>query len=806
MSYNPFAVPKPRAINVPAGYSRSNPIRVPAGYSQIGKTSEVDLIRARLESQLKLNIKVNVGAPTAAPNLTSPVVNVSNSVKANPLTQFLTNPNSNKVTALAPTSIKSAASIINIARLASRFSPLMRIADAVDLATNSLQPTISSEDEAAAIKRAQDKLLQAGSEPQSKIEEAVFPFTGGQSYGVLYNLTLEKYVPGEVVSQYTRRYQGRIVGINLRIEIVEEFSGYFQHRYTFQVETQDAQSNLYYGFELATSYTSTAQAQGFPPPYVKIISAVRADGQVDTGGNPPATSQPITSSPTSTIASPQIYQREIGDRQPKPLKNQIKMPSLVALKPEFGIELIPDLLIDDVIQPTPVREPRPRIPVLPPPVNDAAIDTAPRLGDVTTLFGPLSDPNTIKIVAPFGANLISPLPVGEPLINTGLERTPQPAPLPTKTPARTPDPEKTEIEKARQDLEKLITGGAAIAGLTPAIQQIANRANQAAEQTTPQALQAAAAAGTCQTTQPGGCTTRALDDAVGRVNQNTNQRASGLDEANALANAAQIAQLNDITSRIGAQLPGGLAGASTRLSRFLGIDRIFNLLNFLAILHNASMLSASLKVTLLETLSSVGNATGLLQTSEGDNVDLNQVFNQGIETFVVSLIGAEAYAGLKLSWRKYSSIYRAATNSLNAVSSMFNSIGQAVETAAEYTGKIGNAIRAAGVVRENAYNFMSERFEVRNSNKYMSFQSTVRNTIQVLETVNEIAENVVEGQQQYTEAVKATADFHKQLSEAQKNPGIDNKAVKEETEKIKANLIKDPTGEDEEGLLSFLTD
>ena len=143
---------------------------------------------------------------------------------------------------------------------------------------------------------------------------------------------------------------------------------------------------------------------------------------------------------------------------------------------------------------------------------------------------------------------------------------------------------------------------------------------------------------------------------------------------------------------------------------------------------------------------------------------------------------------------------------MNAISSMFNSIGQAVETAAEYTGKIGNAIRAAGVVRENAYNFMSERFEVRNSNKYIAFQSSVGNTIQVLETVNEIAENIVEGQQQYTEAVKATADFHKQLSEAQKNPGIDNKAVKEEAEKIKANLVKDPTGEDEEGLLSFLTD
>lgn len=57
------------------------------------------------------------------------------------------------------------------------------------------------------------------------------------------------------------------------------------------------------------------------------------------------------------------------------------------------------------------------------------------------------------------------------------------------------------------------------------------------------------------------------------------------------------------------------------------------------------MLSANLKVTLLEMLSSVGNATGLLQTSENENVNLNAVFNQGIETFLVSILGVESYAG-----------------------------------------------------------------------------------------------------------------------------------------------------------------
>jgi hypothetical protein len=357
----------------------------------------------------------------------------------------------------------------------------------------------------------------------------------------------------------------------------------------------------------------------------------------------------------------------------------------------------------------------------------------------------------------------------------------------------------------RQRLETLINQvGAPLVGITSLLNPIASN-------TTPEALRRAARQGTCETLQPGGCLTGLANNAQAAAN-NSNQNNNLLNQIlNTLRGANETLLpfiwqgVQTIDTKIGAQMPGGIAGAVGRLSASLGIDRVLNLINFLANIHNASMLSASLKVTLLGMLSSIGNATGLLQTSEGGNVDLNSVFNQGIETFIVKLIGVEAWASTKLEWRKYSSIYRAATNSLNAISSMFNSIGEVLETTAEHTGKIGNAIRAAGLVRENAYNFMAEKLSVKTS-KFMTFVSKIGGVTQVLETINEIAENIVEGQEQYTEAVKATADFQKQLADAQKNPGIDNKVLKEEAAKIKENLTKDPTGEDETGLLSFLTD
>lgn len=217
------------------------------------------------------------------------------------------------------------------------------------------------------------------------------------------------------------------------------------------------------------------------------------------------------------------------------------------------------------------------------------------------------------------------------------------------------------------------------------------------------------------------------------------------------------------------------------------------------------MLSSSLKVTLLETLSNIGNATGLLQTSEGENVELNKVFDQGIEAFITKIIGVDSWASMKLEWRKYSSIYRAGSNVLSNVGNMFSSIGNGIEEIGERSGKIGNALMAAGAIRENAFPKMSESMTV-HTNKFMSFQTKIGGATEFVEAINEVAESVIEGQESFTEATKAATEFKKQLAVAEKNPLAGSDAIKAEAEKTKANLVKDPTGEDEQGLLSFLTD
>lgn len=659
-------------------------------------------------------------------------------------------------------------------------------------------------------------------EPPVAVELPVLPFQGGQERGVLYNVSLQWNMTGgqgqaDIPNTGTLQLYGPIVGVYIYLA---------------------SDGNCTYTIK---SGLSPREGPVFPPqeryfvnsyhlrkPNIRITGITRVDNQPDTGGNPPPTNTPIYSSPGNSVATPKPQAPTAapppatGQPQGQPLPQlQQRTPTPAPTPTQTNQPLLqpqsigqPQPLTFREFQPLPFADPAPLLGLnlVPPPAAEP-----------TPAPVPTPTPNTNRSPAPFIPSapfpptiLITPGGNPGPLIFTPNPSTgnPEPKAPPTTSPIRSPDPEPTDLDKFRDTVNKLLLPiGLGVTGITALLNPIPGKVDQIKNQTDPNTLKEISKSATCETFQPGGCAAGLPKNAEDAAKNSANNGAA-LSAISAFLQALQtvflqpiLAGVNLINTKLGPVMAGvdGIGGFLSRLSKSLGVDRALNLIAIASNLHNAMMLSASLKVTLLEMLSSVGNATGLLQTSENENVDLNAVFNQGIESFMVTILGTENYAGLKVNLRKYNAIYRAATNSLNATASMFNSIGDAIETAAEYTGKIGNALRAASVVRENAYNFMSERITVKTS-KFMTFQSKVGDVTQVLETINEIAENVVEGQQQYTEAVKATAEFKKALADADRPEAIDNKLIKAEAEKIKANLVKDPTGEDETGLLSFLTD
>lgn len=656
------------------------------------------------------------------------------------------------------------------------------------------------------------------------------PFTGGQSIGRIYTVDAK-----------------RTYGDNIFLDVVRVSFPGIAYGPIRGIRTNNEQQNFLIHSDSVGNLQETIFGTGSSFVY-KIVSAIPEDGQPDTGGNigtvspnaqalkpstlqsspylPPASYLPGNQSgavPTLKTVTPPPA--DLPNESHKRTPHKIALPAgkpLTLTTPDGNSVTVAPSTVPRVIS---IPRPLPRqtstnpekaiqetdaaiapLPITITSPNAAPIIlTSPGTGPVTVsmpgqepyTFNPASNKNAplpLSTIRPIGGIQPAELPSTtlpiSPIRPIGTPATLDPTAAPTTTSSST-------APATQADLNDLLIPLGALGVLL----------TQVAQRTTPQAIGDAVepriAPAVCSTTQPGGCSSNAMNNAANQGGQNM------LNVLGAGAQGAEVGLLNVMNNKLGPQMPGGISSGMGRLSKFLGIDRIFNILNFLVLLHNASMLTSSLKVTLLEMLSSIGNATGLLETPEGENVDLNSVLNGGIEKGIVALVGAEAWASMKLAWRKYNPIYRAAANSLSSIGNMFSSIGNGIEVIGERTGKLGNALMSARVVPENAYNHMSERMNV-HTNKFMTFQTKTGSVTDFVEVINEVAETVIEGQESHNESKKSTDAFKLELAKLDKkkvpSADVENEAIKKEAEVIKKNLAKDPTGEDEKGLLSFLTD
>lgn len=115
----------------------------------------------------------------------------------------------------------------------------------------------------------------------------------------------------------------------------------------------------------------------------------------------------------------------------------------------------------------------------------------------------------------------------------------------TETETQTPNQTNTETQTTLERLQEQLTNlGLGIALLTPLVNPIQNTANN----TTPDALRNAAKDGVCQTTQPGGCMTNAIQK--GNENQQTWIKNRGINAADLGIDAADLAVGQDTNLRV----------------------------------------------------------------------------------------------------------------------------------------------------------------------------------------------------------------------------------------------------------------
>lgn len=642
------------------------------------------------------------------------------------------------------------------------------VAVAAAIAINLLTPEPTADEDEILRRKREEEQLQP-SEPPQEIQPAKYSYIPGQS-NVYYNVNVSWTISAFGTS-YPNQTSGdrSYLGAIGKVRIVKDANN-----------ADVVQINITNGQEWVNVYNSGSSI--YPLSDAKIVSIVRSDGLPDTQGKPITDQEPINSKPAKILQDPNNLNRSVGDRPSPPPAYEFKFPQDLKI-PTFNPDSIRPTEIPDfnplsdpqTLPPTPQKSPQPTPTQTPQPqpfpTPDQSTDTAPPTPAIETppnllvapptiLYGPSSDPGSIK----FGDPQRTPTPLPQPTPNSDRVREFQPHPLtrspelkPTelKPPAKTPTPEPTDLDKIKNFFNDVVNPiGLGVVGISALVKPIF-------ENTTKEALETAAANGTCRTTQPGGCSRKMMDDAADRINQNTNNRLNNLLDGLGLgADGFLMQKLNGMDLKLGNQIPGGISGKLGRLSSWLRLDRALNFLTYAAVLHNAWMLSSSFVQTLTAATNSFIKAF-VLSDDEGETFDIGAIINKQIEDVAKSIFGAETVTYWETQYKKYVRVYQAAANLLSNITSIGYSILSVLEIVGSRISKIGNALRWYGVVEETAYGAMNE---------VDNFQIPLLNRIQRLEeaasTIDNVSSEVTNVRQNYLELKSNKAELEKSLKDA----------------------------------------
>lgn len=371
------------------------------------------------------------------------------------------------------------------------------------------------------------------------------------------------------------------------------------------------------------------------------------------------------------------------------------------------------------------------------------------------------------------------------------QNPPPPAPSPDTT-------NKQSQDDNSPDLSQILTALAAITVAIDLLRQGQQRLEASPPPLTPGETRQAAADGVCSVAGSGGCLGQPLNDIQESSDEGNNklddlskylqnQLAAILGAINALLNGLDLAKLAEILAdlkkisdkidevmnaidKIGTQLG--------KLSKWLQLDRVLNILTWIQTLQNAYFLCDSLKIVTLQMISDGLSIIGL-HDANGQPLDLNKIIGSEIEELLKSVLGVETLEGMKKEWKALNRIYQAATNMMFAIQNMMWSVLNALNVIGSWNAQIGNALKKYGVVGHLAFGWMNA-----SPNFHNKFFTGIFNAINVVTQLDFVAQSILQGRQAIDDIGKQSEDFKKELSDlapGEKPP--ENKPTKDAAEK-----------------------
>ena len=279
-------------------------------------------------------------------------------------------------------------------------------------------------------------------------------------------------------------------------------------------------------------------------------------------------------------------------------------------------------------------------------------------------------------------------------------------------------------------------------------------------------------AGPVPRTKPGNCGCN--PPLIAHMNKQHNELLEkfGLAGANAAGEAASTATIMGKLNQM--QQFAEKAWEATRM------QKVLDALTFIAVMHNVAMLSRNVGDTFFELISQGLNVIGI-EDENGSPLDVNGMVSGGIESFLRSVLGNDVYEGTRDTWNKASRILSSASMVIWTVRSLADTSLDLTEWIGENVSKIGNALKAWGVVGENSYRdrWMSERAQARNRirSKFDRITGALDATEERVETFTIATSAVVELQDETGELAENFGRFKDSVENGIPDPWVDNVPV-----------------------------
>ena len=167
-----------------------------------------------------------------------------------------------------------------------------------------------------------------------------------------------------------------------------------------------------------------------------------------------------------------------------------------------------------------------------------------------------------------------------------------------------------------------------------------------------------------------------------------------------------------------------------------------------------------MKVVTLQMISDGLSVIGI-SDKDGNPLDLSKILNNTIEDILKQILGVDELEGFKKEWKALNRIYQAASNMLFAIQNMMFSVLTALEIIGSWNAEIGNALKKYLVIGQNAFAWMNP-----NPNFHNAFFTFLGNALNIVSSVDFVAQSILQGRQAIDNFDKQTTDLTKSMADA----------------------------------------